>query len=494
VHTIAVIAAFAVVQNSAPEQLGTVHFPTSCSSAAQPQFDRAVSLLHSFAFSQANDAFAAVRQADPGCAMAWWGTALTAWTNPFTIGIKGPAQIRRGLDAITRARAAGTPTARETAYIEAVAKLYERADSLPQRRRLMAYRDAMAELVSREPADTEAMIFHALAQVASADPTDKTYAAQLAAGATLERLFERLPDHPGLAHYIIHAYDVPPLANRAEGAAARYAHIAPQISHALHMPSHTWTRVGAWQQSVEANIASAAAARREGATAEELHASDYMAYAWLQMGRDSAVLPIMAALPAMAARIDPSALGTGAPPAAGYFAVAAIPARYALERGAWAEAARLEVHPSPAPFADALTWFARGLGAARSGKPAEADSALQALASIGTRFAQAGESYWAEQVAIQRLGVSAWSAWAAGRPAEALAQMRAAADREDATEKSAITPGPLAPARELLGEMLLAAGEPALAQRELGIVLLHEPGRHRTTQLISQAMAAMRGS
>ena len=472
------------------EQVGTVEFATSCRASVRPAFNRAVSLLHSFAFSQATEAFMGVLRADSSCSMAWWGVALTAWSNPFAIGIKPPAQIRRGLDAINQARTAGTPTPREARYIEAVAHLYERADSVSQRARLVAYRDAMADLVAQQPADTEAVIFQALAAVSSADPADKTYAIQLAAGATLERLFARLPGHPGLAHYIIHSYDLPPLAGRARLAARRYSQIAPEISHALHMPSHTWTRVGDWQASIDANIASALAARREGATAEELHAADYRAYASLQLAQDDAARRIMQELPEVARRLDPTALGTGAPPAAGYFAIAAIPARYALERGAWAEAARLEVRPSPVPFADALTWFARALGATRIGDTTAADTAIAELERLRARLTRAGESYWSEQVEIQRRGATAWRLFAAGQHDEAIAEMRATADREDATEKSAITPGPLAPARELLGEMLLATRQPAQALTAFEATLQHEPNRFRALAGAAQAANA----
>ena len=243
----------------AHQGVGTVRFATSCRATAQPVFNHAVALLHSFAFSQATDGFNAVLRADPHCAMAWWGLALTAWGNPFAAGIKPAAQIQRGLDAVAQARSTGAPTVRESLYIAAAARLYERADSADQRARLLAYRDAMAELATREPQDTEAAIFHALALAISADPADKTYASQLAAGATLERLFASLPDHPGLAHYIIHSYDVPPLAGRALNAARRYSEIAPTVSHALHMPSHTYTRVGYWEQSIAANAASSPA-------------------------------------------------------------------------------------------------------------------------------------------------------------------------------------------------------------------------------------------
>jgi hypothetical protein len=473
------------------QEIGTVRFVTSCSATVQPSFNRAVALLHSFAFSQATEGFNAVLRADPRCAVAWWGLALSAWGNPFAAGIKPAAQIQRGLDAVTRGRSTGAPSARESRYIEAVARLYEHADSVDQRARLLSYRDAMAELAAREPADTEAMIFHALALAVSADPADKSYASQLAAGATLERLFARLPNHPGLAHYIIHSYDVPPLAGRALDAARRYSRIAPAISHALHMPSHTYTRLGYWQQSISANVASAEAARREGATAEELHANDYRTYAYLQLGQDRAVRQILAALPAIAARLDPDAIGAAAPPAAGYFAIAAIPARYALERGAWVEAAQLELRPSPIPFADAVTWFARGLGAARIGDTTAAQTAIAGLLGIRERLVHARDTYWSEEVGIQQRVVVAWLAFAAGRKAEALADMRAAAEREDATEKNAITPGPLAPARELLGEMLLAAHEPAPALAAFEATLRHEPNRFRALAGAAKAARAV---
>ncbi len=295
--TIALLVLLVVPTQAQTQRVGTVDFATSCHAAVQPDFNRAVALLHSFAFSAASERFNVVLRGDPRCAMAWWGLALTAWANPFAAGIKSAEQIQRGLDAVTRARSTGRPTARESRYIEAAARLYEHADSVPQRARLLSYRDAMAALAAGEPDDTEAAIFHALALAISADPADKTYASQLAAGATLERLSATLPDHPGLAHYIIHSYDVPPLAGRALGAAARYARIAPAISHALHMPSHTYTRVGDWRRSIDANVTSAKAARREGATAEQLHSADYRTYAYLQLGQDVAARRILTALP-----------------------------------------------------------------------------------------------------------------------------------------------------------------------------------------------------
>ena len=471
------------------QRLGTVRFATSCRPGVTAPFNRAVALLHSFAFSQAVAGFNAVVQADSTCAMAYWGLALAAWGNPFAADTKSPAQIARGLDAVNRAARLPPPTTRERQYLGAVTELFQHADSIGQRNRLLRYRDAMARLVAAERADTEAAIFHALATAVSADPADKTYASQLAAGATLERLFAALPDHPGLAHYIIHSYDVPPLAGRALDAATRYGRIAPSISHALHMPSHTYTRVGSWQESVDANTAAAAAARQEGAVSEELHTGDYRTYAYLQTGQDSAAGRLVAAFPAIAARLDPNAIGTGGSPAAGYYAIAAIPARYALERGDWKAAAALEVRPSPMLFPEAVTWFARGLGAAHLNDTAAARRAIGELGRLRDALAARKESYWSEQVEIQREDALAWFAFALGSRDQALGIMRVAADREAATEKNAITPGPLAPARELLGDMLLELQRPGEALAAYRATLEHEPNRFHA--LAGAAKAAL---
>jgi len=338
----------------------------------------------------------------------------------------------------------------------------------------------MQELAAKYPDDHEAQIFYALAITASEDPSDKTYAGRLRAGAILEKLFEQEPEHPGLAHYIIHTYDVPPLATRALAAARRYSQIAPDAPHALHMPSHTFTRTGYWKESIDSNVAAAAAARREGQTAEELHASDYEIYAYLQTGRDQAARRVVDSLPEISSRFNPKAVLNGAGgPAVGYFALAAIPARYALERQDWDRAATLVVRETPFPHTDAMTWFARGLGAARLGQSPAANEAATALQQIRERLSKAGENYWAQQVEIQKIAVRAWSALAEGKKEAALQQMKSAAELEDGTEKSAVTPGPLAPARELLGEMLLEMKEPAQALEQFETTLTKEPGRFR---------------
>ena len=466
-------------QHGSAEKLGVVRFPTSCAAAAQPLFNRAVALLHSFEFGRAIDGFNATLKADPGCAMAEWGVALSRWSNPFSPSLRAAAPLGQGRDAVTRAKAIGAKTAREQAYIDAVGQLYASFETVDQRTRVLAYRDAMARVAANYRDDPEAAIFHALAIAAAASPNDKTYADQKAAGALLEKMIASQPDHPGLAHYIIHSYDVPPLAGRALAAARRYATIAPSAPHALHMPSHTFTRVGAWRESIDANTASGTVARSEGSTAEELHTMDYRTYAYLQTGQDAKARRMLDSLPEVKARFDPEHIGSAAPGSAGVFALAAIPARYTLERGAWADAARLVPQPSRFPFADALTYLAKAIGAARSGDVATARSAVEALNAIKERLTDQKETYWAEQAEIQRRSAAAWVMFAEGRRSEALAGMRAAAQLEDATEKAAVTPGPLAPARELVGEMLLEMNQPADALEAYAATLQREPNRFR---------------
>jgi hypothetical protein len=464
---------------AADEKIGRVEFATSCSGAAQPQFNRAVALLHSFEFAKAIEGFTATLATDPSCAMAEWGLALSRWSNPFAAGIRPAPLLRQGLEAVNRARAIGLKTPRESGYVDAVAQLYVNAEAVDQRTRVLAYRDGMAKVAQANPSDTEASIFYALAIAGAASPTDKTYADLLKAGAMLEALIAKQPDHPGLAHYIIHSYDVPPLADRALEAARRYSKIAPSAPHALHMPSHTFTRVGDWQASIDGNIAAGEVAKREKSTAEELHTMDYRAYAYLQTGQDAAARKVVDALPEVQARFDPEAIGSAAPGSAGVFALAAIPARYALERGAWADAAKLAAHPSRFLYPDALTYFAKALGAARTGDVATVRAAIDALRTIEDGLTKQNELYWAGQATIQRRAATAWLAFAEGRKEDALVEMRAAATLEDATEKSAVTPGPLAPARELVGEMLLLINQPAEALKEFEATLKKEPNRFR---------------
>ena len=466
---------------STGEKLGTVAVATSCNAAAQRQFNRGVALLHSFEFGRAIDAFTTTLATDRSCAMAAWGIALSRWNNPFAVGIRPPAALQLGRDAVERARTIGPKTDRERAYVDAVAQLYDAFDTIDQRTRLTAYRDRMAKIAATYPTDSEASIFYALslAAVAASSPLDASYAEPLKAGAILERLIATQPDHPGLAHYIIHSYDYPPLADRALEAARRYAKIAPDSPHARHMPSHTFTRLGYWQESIDANSASGEVAKREGAVGEELHTMDYRTYAFLQTGQDGRARGMVDALPEVVGRFNPNGTPSATPNSAAYFAMAALPARYALERGAWADAANLTLRPSAYPYTEALTHLARALGAAHTGNTALIKSSIDALQQITDKLEAQNETYWAEQTGIQRREAAAWLALAEGRKADAVAEMRAAADIEDGTEKAAVTPGPLAPARELLGEMLLQLNQPADALNAFEKTLKKEPNRFR---------------
>ncbi len=463
------------------EKLGSVHFATSCAPFVAPQFDRAVTLLHSFEFGSAIQGFKAVLAADSSCAMAAWGIALSRWTNPMAAGLRSPASLEQGRLAATVATRLGARTTdRERQYISAVNQLYADYEHAAQRARIVAYQQAMANVAVATPADTEAKIFYAIALVASAPPTDKTYANQLKAGGILEALWAKQPNHPGLAHYIIHAYDVPALAPQARAAAERYADIAPSAAHALHMPSHTFTRVGLWQESVNTNLRSIAAAGPEMAFGEMLHASDYAVYAYLQMRRDSSAKKVLDGLPAIAAKFDASAITGAAPGSAGVFALAAIPARYALERREWKEAASLTAASTAYPYTEAMTYLTRALGSAHLGDGRRARTSIDSLEAIHDRLGASGESYWAEQVAIQTLEARAALDLAESRRDTAMAEMREAVAREDATEKNAITPGPLVPAHELFGDMLLDVNRPADALVEYRRSMVKEPNRFRS--------------
>lgn len=474
-----------------PERLGTVHFPTSCSAAVQDDFDRSVALLHSFWFSAAIKSFQEVAAKDPDCAMAHWGIAMSWWGNPFG-GFRSPKAIEDGKAAVGNAIAADAKTEREQDYIAAVALLFKDSDTVDQRTRTLKYEKAMEQLAAKYPDDSEARIFYALSLDQTNLPTDKSYANLLKAAAILEKEFVAQPDHPGIAHYIIHSYDVPSLAPKALGAATRYAEIAPDAPHALHMPSHTFTRVGLWQDSIETNIASAAAARKDNAPSEELHALDYQTYAYLQTAQDEAAKKVLEQIDAVGVRIQANAAGAAAPAPAGWFALAAIPARYALERNAWAEAAKLVPQESRLPWIDAVTYFARALGAARNGDAVAAAKDIEKLNALATNLNNAGDMYWAGQVEIQAKGAAAWVAFVEGRKEAALTMMREAVAMEDRTEKSAISPGPIKPARELLGEMLLEMGRPAEALAEFEATMHKEPNRFRG--VYGAAVAAERSS
>jgi len=461
-------------QERATEKLGKVHFPVSCSAAAQEQFDRAVALLHSFWLDEAAKAFAAIAQADPGCAMAHWGTAMTLFGNPFTWPLSGKA-LPDGWAAVEKAKAAQAKTQRERDYIGAVEAFYKDWDKVDHRTRALAYVKAMEELAQRYPEDTEASVFYALALDVTALPTDKTYANQLKAARILEKVFAEQPDHPGVAHYLIHSYDFPPIAAQGLTAARRYASIAPSAPHALHMPSHIFTRQGLWEESIETNRRSAATSKNHF---DSLHAMDYLEYAYLQGARDRDAKRVLDEIAAIK-KVDREHFVTA-------YALAAIPARYALERGRWADAARLLPYPNEKEFpwgsfpqGMAISVYARALGAARSGNAPAVREEIERLRRLREAMIQAKIVYWAQQADIQIKVASAWAAFAAGNKQEALKLMREGADMEDASEKHPVTPGHVLPARELLGEMLLDLKQPALALKEFEATHKVEPNRFR---------------
>jgi len=473
-------------QSSPPaSQVGSdnVDFRTSCAASTADDFNRAVALMHSFWFAEAIDAFNEVLTEDSNCAMAHWGIALSHWGNPFA-GQRNARQLERGQAAVQLAQQTGSPTAREALYIAAVGQLFADGQSDTQYQRTVAYENTMQTLTDRYPDDREGQIFYALAINQNAQASDKTYARQLQAAAILEPLFEAHPAHPGLAHYIIHAYDHPPLAERALQAAEVYASLAPDAPHALHMPSHTFTRVGRWQASVDTNLRAAQAARSDNDAGSELH----QIYAYLQMGRDQAASAVVERALSLTEQINITAVGATQ---AGAFAIAAIPARYALEREDFAMAASLAVRPAEStPHTQAMTHFARALGAARNGDPEAAQTDLDMLAVLMERADTHSDAYWHEQIDIQRQVAQAWVTFARGDRDHAIAQLRAAAQAEDGTDKSAVSPGPLAPARELLGMMLLAADQPALALVEFQTTMQKEPNRFLALKGAAQAADA----
>lgn len=454
------------------EKLGQVNFAVSCNRAAQQQFTRAVALLHSFWYDEAEKGFAAAAKADPKCGMGHWGVAMSfyhpVWAPPIA------AELKNGTAAVEQARTAGARTQRERDYIAAIETFYKDADKLDHRTRALAYERAMEQLHLRYPNDREASIFYALALLGTALPTDKSYANQKKAAAILNKVLVAEPNHPGVAHYLIHSFDYPVLASLALDAARSYAKIAPSSPHALHMPSHIFTRLGLWQDSIESNIASAAAGKKHHSAKDEVHAWDYLAYAYLQTAQDGKAKELSDAVYGMKT-VDAHIFQAG-------YALAAIPARYTLERRRWAEAAALKMPVESFPwnkfgYAEAIVYFARSLGASRSGDTAAANASVERLTAIQKGLVQANENYWATQVEIQRLAAAAWLAHAEGKKDEALKLMRAAADLEDTTEKHPVTPGAVVPARELLGELLLELREPQQALKEFEAALVVSPNR-----------------
>jgi hypothetical protein len=454
-----------------PEQLGKVNFPTSCDPQVQAQFERGVALLHSFWFPEGRKTLLDVLKADPTCSIAYWGIGVNRMLNPFN-GQPAENVLLEGQAAVDKALAAPPKTQRERDYVEAIAVLYTH-DRAPWGERVLRYEKAMEQLAQRYPQDQEAAIFYALALNVAADLNDKTYARQLKAAAILEPIFAAQPDHPGAAHYLIHSYDYPPpVAGKGLPAARKYASIAPSAAHAQHMPSHIFTRVGAWEDSIEANQRAEATARKNNTPDDILHALDYQAYAMLQLARDADAKRAIERGEVEAARYERSP---------GAYSLAAGGARYAMERGDWQMAAQLKPRVSKFPYADAMIHFARAIGAARSGDTDAAQKDVAQLAQLRDTLAARKDAYWTGQVEVQRLGAQAWVELAQGRRDAALALMRQSADLQDASEKATVTPGYVGPARELLGEMLLEMKQPAQALKEFEASALHDPNRFRGT-------------
>jgi hypothetical protein len=486
------IAPMATAQEAQPHdhglgQLGRVSFSVSCTPEAQRRFERAMAVLHSFWWEEGERAFGAVLEADSSCSMAHWGRALNAWGNPFAGGPSGPA-LAHGVSAAARAASRPLRTPREQGFVNAVAALYRDADATTNAARLQSYADTMARLHRDFPGDTEVIIYHSLALVATAPRTDTTFAQQLRAIALLDPLYEGHPDHPGLAHYIIHSTDTPRLAVHGLNAARRYMQIAPAAPHAQHMPSHIFVRLGLWdetvaanQQSFEVGMAHARATKSPNATSEQLHALDYAVYGYLQRGQDSAARHAVAT--GQALKIPPAQSGL-----VSKYNRTAMAARILLERGDWKSAASFPPPPPPETgVAAVLSRFTRAVGAARSGRPGAARAEVSALDAIARDLEQRQETYWARVAGIKRDAARAWILFQSGDTASALALAAAVADTEDVTDKHQVTPAELLPARELQADMLLAAGRYAEARAAYRATLAREPGRARSLFGVARA-------
>jgi hypothetical protein len=453
------------------DQVGKVVFANSCAPAVQADFLRGVAMLHSFWYSAGEQTFREVLAKDPDCAIATWGIAAILMQNPLAgIGAlpQGAVQAQAAID---QGRKIGAGTPRERDYIEAVAAYYQDFAARPELERQASRAKAFEALAARYPDDDEAQIFSALYIAGTQSQADQTYAAYTRSAAILAREATKYPDHPGIAHYLIHVYDAPPIAAQGLPAARRYAGLAPDAPHALHMPSHIFTRVGAWEDSAATNARSFDSALRGNEQPEAYHATDYMVYADLQLARDAAALAAMERAFAVKLSANPGFVVA--------YPTAAMPARYAVERGDWRAAMQLDPPSGGTPFTQALSWYAKALGAARSGEVAAAEQAGRELANRQQALVTAGNTYWAKEVEIQQRAAAAWIAFARKDAEAGLMLMREAADLEDRNEKHIVTPGRILPARELLGDMLLEAGQPALALREYEASAQREPNRFR---------------
>lgn len=461
-----------------PEKLGSVSFATSCAPAVGHDFERAVALLHSFAYTAAQQAFRDVAVADPSCAMAHWGVAMSyvhqLWSPP------SESDLSKGRAAIDQAMRLTVRSVRERQLIAAAAAYYRDAEQLPPAVRAQAYADAMRTAARDNPADVEVQVFYALSLIAIAPPEDRSHRNQKQAAAILEPIYRSYPDHPGVAHYLIHAYDSAELAHRGLAAARAYALIAPSSPHALHMPSHLFTRLGLWDDSITSNLAARAAAHAQGDLGEELHAMDYLVYAYLQRGRQAQAEQVIAALTGMQERIGSEFKAS--------YAATVMPVRLAMELNRWEQAAALQVLPNSAPQVAAVIYWARAVGNARAGHPQVANEDIARLEACREQLKTAGNFYWAVQVDVLQKEASAWQSASNSGAEQAVRRLRQAADEEDAVEKLPVTPGPIVPAREQLGDLLLMLNRPRDALQAYRTALVAAPGRRRA--LLGAADAA----
>jgi hypothetical protein len=462
----------------APEKLGKVIFPTTCNPAIQKQFERAVALLHSFAYSAAELSFKDVLATDPRCAMAHWGIAMSnfqqLWDPPLT-----PEGFSIGQQEIRRAREIPAGSDRERGFIEALGLVFK--PGIPYEARIASYEHAMRSLAGAYKDDAEVQVFYALSLLAAASPFDATHARQKQAAEILEPLYSKYPQHPGIAHYLIHAYDNAELARKGIRAARAYSRIAPSAPHALHMPSHIFTRLGMWSDSIESNRAARLAAHREGDIGEELHAMDYLVYAYLQERRDQEAGDVIRRLRQMQ-HLDAHDFKEA-------YASTAMPIRYAVERGQWMDAAKIVPPEGAVPEIEALAVWARAMGFTRSDRAAQADVEIERLQKLETQLRLSRNEYWAGRVRILRLEAEAWQAQAQGKTYESRRLLRQAVGDEDATEKLPVTPGPIIPAREQLGELLLEQNYPDLAVKEFRAALVTAPKRRGALDGLARSTA-----
>lgn len=489
-----VIPFHVIVAQDHHQQHGKVNFETSCGETAQQKINTGLALLHHMMYEQAEQEFAAAVQAQPDCAMAQWGIALSI-IHPLWGERPSDDYFKKGQEALMKAGKQKNLTAREAAYIKALTPFYENWQNTSYQEQLKAFETGFEQLHRTYPNDVDAAALYALAHIATAPKTDKTFAHQKKSGAMLEKLHAQNPEHPGLFHYIIHAYDNPMLAKDALRVAKAYDKIAPNVPHALHMPSHIFIRLGYWPEAISWNVRSADAALKHpignATSMHYAHALDYLIYSYLQQGKDKKAQEVVNKM---------SAIQNFHPSLATAYAVAAVPARFYLERGQWKEAAALPKLPMGTlpwekyPGAEALTHFARGIGAARSGNNTVASDAITELDRLHAKMEQTGETYWAAQTAVQRKSVEAWRLFSTGKKEQAIQLMREAANEEDGLDKHPVTPGAILPARELLGDMLLLAKQPKEAAMAYEACLQISPKRHNSLYGVARAADLVKDS